>query len=152
LAAFLFASGLYAQTPQPGEHLSPLHAMPRNTNERAALKIGGLHEWFIYNYLPQTLPVVDDFSIDRTQHRWAGSTDANVTLQEIVYHLVVGGEHPAVLELSADTTFYTLIDTTQADTVIITSTALPSISTNVFDISSFPSSSETLDLWPSYNI
>jgi hypothetical protein len=157
LVAFLCALSMQAQTlqPNPGERLSPLHAMPRNTNERAALKVGGLNEHFLYNYQPQTLPVVDDFSIDRTQHQWARSTDPNVTLQETFYHLVVGGQHPAVLELSGDPTFLTQVDTTQTDTGVVSTTTLtelPSIETVVFDLSVYPPTSQTLTLWPSYSI
>jgi hypothetical protein len=58
-----------------GPELRALQARPVPEAIREMRKADGLNEHFIYDYDPQTLPIIDDFSIDRTRKRWARSTD-----------------------------------------------------------------------------
>ncbi len=134
------------------EHTEALHAQPRPGAINFAQRDAGLHEYFIYDYLAQAIPIVDDFSIDRTRHLNASSADAGVALTATYYHLEVGGVSTPDMIFTSDTTHYTLIDTTQADTIIVTVTALPSTPVTVHDISTYPVTSVDLDAWPTYNI
>ena len=79
LALFLLIGiGAQAQSSGP-EHMEALHARP-SKDVAPPVRSGTLHEYFLYEYLPTQVPVVDDFSVDRTRHLNASSTDANVTL------------------------------------------------------------------------
>jgi hypothetical protein len=114
------ALGLLACVPQlvAQEIISPLHAIPRG-NAPSMLKEGGLNEVFIYDNTGQTIPVIDDFSVDRTRHLNAQSSDANVTLTETIYQLEAGGISTAGMAFVNDTSYHITFDT-QNDTLIVT--------------------------------
>lgn len=142
LVAFVLGCAAGAQ-----EVLSPLHVQPRGGQHR--LKVGQ-NNWFIYQYDPQSLPLMDDFSIDRTKHPDAKPTDAGVTLNTTVYHLEVAGVSTDSMAFSTDTTWHYTVDTVGTDTVM--RAANPNVVVTVYDISQYPSPSLTIDGWPRYNI
>jgi len=138
MALFLL-SGATAQRIGP-ERVEPLHARPAK-EVRPMLRSGNLHEWFIYAYQPQTIPVVDDFSVDRTRHLDADSDDPGVTLTETVYHLeVLGVSTPDMVFMFQAATRLTV--DIQPDTVILTTDTLEPVNVRVFDISTYPATWE----------
>ena len=147
-AALLVSSTGFAQV----EVLSPLHAQPRAGAERAMTRAGDLNTFFIYQYEAQDLPLMDDFSIDRTRHLDAQPEDAGVTLTETVYRLEVAGVSTPEMAFRADTTWHYTVDTMPPDTVIITRVANPNVSVTVYDITEYPSPTSLISGWPLYNI
>ncbi|HNA31944.1 MAG TPA: T9SS type A sorting domain-containing protein [Flavobacteriales bacterium] len=146
MALFLL-SGATAQRIGP-ERVEPLHARPAK-EVRPMLRSGNLHEWFIYAYQPQTIPVVDDFSVDRTRHLDADSDDPGVTLTETVYHLeVLGVSTPDMVFMFQAATRLTV--DIQPDTVILTTDTLEPVNVRVFDISTYPATWEDHEMWPPY--
>lgn len=132
------------------EVLLPLSARPVPGAMLELRKSTGLNEHFIYLNATQELPIVDDFSIDRTRKRWAQSTDADVTLIQTIYALEVNGASEVDMLFSTDSTFLFLTDTTGTDTT--TRTALPSVMVTVRDVTSYPPTEEVVEGWPAYNI
>lgn len=149
-AAFCVITLARAQSSAGPEHWGALHARP--TLAAAPLRDGVLNERFIYEYDPQLVPVVDDFSIDRTRHLNASSSDAGVTLTETIYELAVGNVSEADMSFVLDTTFHVTVDYEPDDT-IITYTPWPSITVQVFDLSAYPPP-DTMEVtaWPPYTI
>lgn len=143
-SALLISSFAQAQ----GDGIGPLHAQPEQAQHQRAQR-SGLNEWFIYQYLPQSLPIFDDFSTDRTRHLDAQSGDADVTLIETVYHLEVGGLSTPGQAFMLDPT-YTYTWEVLPDTTILDTIENPSVSVIVTDITTYPGSSQTMTLWPPY--
>ncbi|MCB0794313.1 MAG: T9SS type A sorting domain-containing protein [Flavobacteriales bacterium] len=146
LAGLFMCSGAWAQS----EQLRPLNAQPRGVQQGSAKNAS--NELFLYMNLPQVLPVVDDFSIDRTRQRNAEAGDAGVTLQETVYRLEVNGISLPDQAFRTDTTYQIVVDLTDPDTVITTFTPLPSEQVTVRDLSQFPSPVEVVTAWPPYSV
>ena len=146
------ALGLLACVPQlvAQEIISPLHAIPRG-NAPSMLKEGGLNEVFIYDNTGQTIPVIDDFSVDRTRHLNAQSSDANVSLTETIYQLEAGGISTAGMAFVNDTSYHITFDT-QNDTLIVTQVANPAIVVIVRDLSVYPVAEQSMFLWPPYTV
>ncbi len=136
---------------QGGEVLEPLHSRPVPEAIAALAKSGG-NTHFIYENLPQELPIVDDFSVDRTRKRWAQQDDPGVTLQETIFRLELDGVSEPDMAFALDTTFRFIIDTSDPDTVIFSSEALPSLELLVRDLSIYPPTEEVMTVWPPYNI
>jgi len=150
LACFgLLLSGLVSG--QGGEVLQAL-----STRSIAEAPLGsakaGLNTHFLYENLPQVLPIMDDFSVDRMRKRWSQPDDANVSLQETIYRLVVGGVSTPTMGFATDTTFRFNIDTTDPDSTITTREPLPTIDVTVRDLSVFPPTEELVVAWPAYTI
>ncbi|MBK6341101.1 MAG: T9SS type A sorting domain-containing protein [Flavobacteriales bacterium] len=139
------------QASAQGEVLTPLQARPVPEAVRALRKADGLNEHFIYLYEPQTLPIVDDFSIDRTRKRWAQATDPGVTLEETIYRLEVAGVSTWDMVFSDDTTFTYLTDLDPVPPVT-TRTPLAPITVLVRDITVYPPTDLVVEAWPAYNI
>lgn len=145
--ALFAAEGLLAQ----GEVLTPLQARPVPEAIRALRKADGLNEHFIYLNDTQTLPIVDDFSIDRTRKRWAQATDPGVTLEETIYRLEVAGMSTWDMVFSDDTTFTYLTDMDPVPPVT-TRTPLAPITVLVRDVTVYPPTDLIVEAWPAYNI
>jgi len=150
-AILLFALATGAALGQGGEVLNALSARPHQAPAAGVAK-AGVRTQFIYQNQPQVLPVIDDFSVDRTRKRWATADDANVTLDQTVYKLEVGGVSTPGMVFSSDTTFRFIVDTTDPDTVIITREALPEISLTVRNLNVFPPTEEVVTAWPPYTV
>ena len=137
------------------EQVSALHASPR-PGAHPQLRSAALHEFFIYHYPTQELPVVDDFSIDRTQHLDAQSTSANTTLNATYYHLMVGGSHAPSLKFSRDSTFHYVVDTIHVDSTfhdtILSKVPNPSTFVHISNISTYPVVGGDTLVWPAYNV
>ena len=145
LFLFLFSSfDLWSQ----GEVLSPISA--RIVPQTAKAK-SDHNTHFIYQYEAQSLPLMDDFSIDRTRQRWAQPDDPGVTLDQVIQHLVVDGISTPDMAYSLDTTFLYTTDMGE-ETVTTTRASLPEIIVVVNDLETFPVESETLTVWPPYNL
>lgn len=144
-AFFAMPCALLAQ-----ETLTPLTARPVPEAINAQRKSEGLNEHFIYLYQAQTLPIMDDFSIDRTRKQWAQAGDADVTLIETHYRLEVAGGSTPDMVFAGDTTFFYLTDTVGTDTT--TRTALPEITVIVRNVTVYPPTDEEMQLWPNYNV
>jgi len=141
--AVFFGQLAFAQ----GEVLRALSTRP--TGEEVIPK-DNIDRIFDYQFVMQDIPLMDDFSVDRTRKRNAQVTDPDVTLQETVYRLAVAGVSTPGMRFSADTTFRTTTDTSDPPTT--TRTALPSVLLTVTDLSVFPTTSDVLEVWPDYNI
>ena len=140
----VFRTAAQAQT----DAIGPLHMQPQQAAMRqAGMLKSGINEWFIYQYLPQALPIMDDFSSDRTRHLDAASADGDVTLQETIYHLEVGGVSTFDMAFMLDPT-YTYTFDVQVDTTIIDTIENASVSVLVTDISTYPVTSLIMTLWP----
>ncbi len=134
-----------------GEELRALGARP--VPEAAGMENRSLlNEHFIYQFQSQSLPLMDDFSVDRTRKRWAQAGDADVTLNEVIYGLVVDGSSTPGMTFMLDTTFRYTVDISDPDTVIVTQEALEEFSVTVRDLSVFPPTEEVVSAWPPYTI
>jgi hypothetical protein len=109
------------------------------------------NEHFIYQYTPQELPLMDDFSIDRTRRRWAQVGDDGVTLDQVIQHLAVAGNSTPDMAFSLDTTFYYTTDITD-EQVSTTRAPLPEIIVTVNDLDVYPVTSTDVTAWPAYNV
>jgi len=151
ISAFTLALGLAsaatAQNYGP-ERVEPLHARP--TREAAPQQRSGpLNEWFIYEYLPQSIPLIDDFSVDRTRHLNAAGTDPDVTLLETVYRLETLSVSTPDMVFRFDPATRLTVDV-QPDTVILTTDTLDSVNVRVYDISAYPVTWQDHVMWPPY--
>ncbi|MFT3886275.1 MAG: T9SS type A sorting domain-containing protein [Flavobacteriales bacterium] len=132
------------------ERLSPLHGLPRPGVAERQLKAAGVNEYYVYQYAPQTLPVIDDFSIDRTRHLDARSGDADVTLDRTIYHLSAAGASTPGMVFSNEATFryvVTLGNDTTVDTL-----AIPPVEVTVRDLSVYPPTEVNVAAWPAYDL
>ena len=134
-----------------GEELRALSARPVMQDKGVRAK-ADIKEEFIYEYQPQSLPLMDDFSIDRTRQRWARPGDPGVTLDAIIYRLEVDGISMPDMVFTLDTTFRFEVDISDPDTIIVTAIPLPLVEVVVRDLSSFPPAEELVEAWPPYNI
>ena len=146
----LLCGDLLAQL-TPVEELGPIHARPIEGSTPGELR-SLLNEIFIYEYLPQELPLEDDFSTDRTRHLSAQSGQAGVTLTATYYQLEVGGVSTADMAYVLDTSFTYTIDISDPDTTIIDTTANAPVMITVFDLDVVPPTSTTVDGWPAFNV
>ncbi len=141
----------FAQLHAQGEELRALQARPMPeamaTQERSTVR-----EHFIYQFQPQVLPLMDDFSVDRTRKRWAGPDDPDVTLDAVIHALEVDGISTPDMSFMIDTTFRYTFDLSVPDTVIVTTQALPAATVTVRDLSVYPPTEELVTGWPPYNI
>lgn len=134
---------------QPEESLRALSARPVPQAVMTMAKVDGLNEHFLYVYDTQPLPIIDDFSIDRTRKLWAQGDDPDVTLTETIYVLEVAGVSEPDMTYSLDSTFTYTTDMTDTST---TRVALPPLTVLVRDITVYPPTNETLEAWPPYNV
>lgn len=142
----LLSTGLYGQ-----ETLDPLNA--GQFRKSAQQRSSGLNELFLYQNLAQDLPIMDDFSIDRTRHLDAQSGDSNVSLNTIVYRLDSSGFSTPRMEFAATHRTRTTYDTISfPDSTAITIDTLPSFMVDVYDIGSFPSTFNTETVWMPWDI
>jgi hypothetical protein len=132
------------------EREEALHARPAIDARETPARAGSAHEIFLYDYLPLALPVVDDFSVDRTRHLNAAGTDPGVTVVTTIYRLEVAGESTADMAFSLETTFRTTIDTVGVDTIYVE--PLPSIAVTRYEMDQYPANGVLLDMWPPYSI
>lgn len=146
----LLVLALPSSTIAQHEALVPLTGRP-GAAPPAAAKSTQL-TFFIYQNQPQTLPVVDDFSIDRTRHLDATPADPGVTLTDQVFKLEVAGVSTADMAFKTDTTFRYLVDNSDPDTTIITVSPNPEVEVTVFDLSTYPSPFTLVAAWPPYTI
>lgn len=131
------------------ESLTPLSTRPVPQAVQALRKSEGPKTYFIYQNNPQTLPIQDDFSIDRRRNRWAQPGDAGVTLTDTYYYLEAGGSSTWDMAYSSDTTF---LYTTDTDLDTTFREALPEVSLQVYDLNVYPPTSTTQSAWPAYNV
>jgi hypothetical protein len=134
-----------------GEVLRALSARPVPGAEVARAK-SQVREHYIYQFESQSLPLMDDFSIDRTRKRWTQPGDDDVTLQEVIYRLVVNGVSTPDMEFSLDTTFRFIVDVSDPDTVIVTQEALPEALVTLRDLDVYPPTEIEVSAWPPYTI
>ncbi|MBK8612015.1 MAG: T9SS type A sorting domain-containing protein [Flavobacteriales bacterium] len=135
----------------PAESLGPIHARPlegSTPGEQRSL----VNEYFIYEYLPQILPLEDDFSTDRTRHLDAQSGQGGVTLTDTYYHLEVGGVSTADMTFVLEPTFRYTFDISDPDTVIKDTIPLASTMVTVYDLNVYPPASSVVEAWPPYDI
>lgn len=147
LAVLLLVGDVLAQ----GEELRSLSSRPVPEAIQSMRKAEGLNEHFVYQNATQTLPIIDDFSINRTRQRWAQADDPGVTLSETIYRLEVAGVSTWDMAFSDDTTFTYLTDMATVPPVT-TRTPLPSTNVLVRDVTVYPATDEVVQAWPAYNI
>lgn len=134
---------------QGGESIQALSARPVEEVLRAKSN-DGVKRHFNYLFEMQELPLMDDFSIDRTRKRNAQVGDAGVSLANTVYRLEVAGVSTPGMRFSTDTTFRTQIDGSTPP--VVTRTPLPSSLVTVRDLSVYPPTTTVVEAWPAYNI
>lgn len=147
-ACIMLGTALFGQG---GEVVKALSARPEQAPAMGAAKVD-VRTHFIYENLPQVLPVIDDFSVDRTRKRWATPDDPDVTLDQVIHGLEVDGVSTPEMAYSSDTTFRFIVDISDPDTVIITREALPEILATLRDLDVFPPTEEEITVWPPYTI
>jgi hypothetical protein len=145
----LIACGTQAQT-IGAEREEALHARPAANATEAPARAASANEIYLYDYLPLSLPVVDDFSVDRTRHLNASGTDAGVTLIITIYRLEVAGVSTPDMAFSLDTTFRATVDTVGVDTFYVE--PLPSIEVMRYEMDQYPANGVVVDMWPPYSM
>ncbi len=131
------------------ERVEPLHRQLERTPP-PALRSGGLNEVFLYENDTVEVPIVDDFSVDRTRHLDASSADANVTYLQTYYQLAVGGVSTPDMVFMLDTTFHSYTDTVGVDSTW--KVANPSLQVELADLTVYPVEVITVEMWPAYDI
>lgn len=132
-----------------GEELRALSARP--TVQEGRMKLDdGVARYFNYQFQMQQVPLMDDFSTDRTRKRNAREGDAGVTLDQTVYHLEVAGVSTPDMHYSTDTTYRTIIDGSEPP--IVTRVPLASVLVTVRNLTVYPPTSSVVEAWPAYNI
>lgn len=149
-ALSLLTLGLLAGVLSAQEIITPLGAVPRPGRTAPPAKAGGLNEVFLYDNATQTLPVVDDFSVDRTRYLNAQAGDANVSLTETIFLIEVGGISTPDMAFLTDTSFHYTIDG-DADT-LVSKVANPAQVAIVRDFSVYPVTEQSLFVWPPYTV
>lgn len=134
-----------------GEELKALSARPVPEALRE-MQRSNVRSYFIYQNATQVLPIVDDFSVDRTRKLWAQPSDPDVSLDQTIYALEVAGLSDPDMAFSTDTTFTYVVDIGQPDTVIITAVPLPEVMVLVRNLNVYPPTEETVTAWPPYNV
>lgn len=131
-----------------GEVLTPItqRIVPQN-----AVAKSDHNTHFIYQYESQSLPLMDDFSVNRTRQRWAQEGDDGVTLDQVIYGLAVDGISTPEMTFSLDTTFKYTTEITD-ETVVTTRTPLPEIIVFENDLEVFPVEGADVTTWPAYNV
>jgi len=145
-----FALFSLAQARAQHEVLTPLSARPVHEVLEAQRKSAGTKTHFIYQNLPQSLPVQDDFSVDRTRKRWAQPGDAGVSFNSTIYQIEAGGISTWDMEYSSTPTFLYTTDLTDPPTT--TQTQLPTISITLRQLLPYPPTEQTITVWPAYNV
>ncbi len=146
----LLSGDLLAQV-TPVEELGPIHARPIEGGTPGELR-SLLNEYFIYEYLPQELPLEDDFSTDRTRHLDAQGGQPGVTLTATYFHLEVGGVSTAVMAYVLDTTFTYTFDISDPDSMVVDTAANAPVMVTVFDLDVVPPTDTTMEGWPAFNV
>ncbi len=149
LVTVLLACAMQAQK-IGAEREEALHARPARDAKDAPVRAATAHEIYLYDYLPLSLPVVDDFSVDRTRHLNAASADVGVALIATIYRLEVAGISTTDMAFSLDTTFHATIDTVGVDTFYVE--PLPSIAVMRYELDQYPANGVLIDMWPSYSL
>lgn len=147
ILSFFFAVLVGSAALAQGEVLRALSARPVADAGRAKDNIKRVFE---YQYEMQEIPLMDDFSIDRTRKRFAQVTDPDVTLDNTLYRLTVNGNSTWDMRYSTDTTWRTTVNTNDPPETV--REALPSVMVTVLDLSVHPPTSSTVEAWPAYNI
>lgn len=130
-----------------GEVLRALSARPTYDSGRAKDNVNRVFE---YEYEMQEIPLMDDFSVDRTRKRIARPDDPGVTLDETLYRLTVNGESNWDMRYTTDSTFTVTVD--ESEPPVTTRVPLPSVMVTVLNLDVFPPTSTTVEAWPPYNI
>ncbi|MCB9170903.1 MAG: hypothetical protein H6594_11185 [Flavobacteriales bacterium] len=148
----LLALGWSGRLAAQSDALFPLHADPRPAPAHALDRSSSGPEHFTYRFDTQSLPLIDDFSIDRTRHLDAHADDPDVVLDSLVFHLAEAGISTADQAYSTDTTHHITRDTSIPDTTITTTVPNPSVTVTVFDLSVWPPTSMEVTGWPPYDL
>lgn len=130
-----------------GESLRALTARPTGKGMRAKADV---NTHFVYQYQTQEIPLMDDFSIDRTRTLDAHPDDPDVTLDQTIQHLAVAGASEPGMAFATDTTFTYTVD--MADPPVTTRAPLPSVMVTVTDLDVWPTTSEEVGAWPPYDV
>ncbi|MEO8590466.1 MAG: T9SS type A sorting domain-containing protein [Flavobacteriales bacterium] len=146
---FLLGAILCNAAAGQGESLRALTGRYVPQAENAMRKVDGLNTWFLYDYDSAFLPIMDDFSVDRTRKRWSQPDDADVTLIETIYRLEVAGVSEPDMVFATDTTFFYTTDMTDTST---TRVALPAVEVTVRDLTVYVPTEEVMTGWPPYNL
>ena len=129
----------------------PLHAQPRE-GALQAMQRSDLNELFLYDFLPQELPIQDDFSVDRTRSRWSQAGDPTSPGPGRV---PAGHQRDRTARdgVRLDTTYYFRWDTssTGADSLAV-HVAAPELRAHDQDLTVWPVTLEVVDAWPPYNV
>src|SRR5690606_5655310 len=100
--------------------------------------------------LHDALPIYD-FSVDRTRHLNAQQGDANVSLTETIFHLVVNGVSTPDMAFLTDTSYhYTVHD--EPDTFYIHQVANPALVAVVRNLGVYPVTEQSMFVWPPYTV
>ncbi|MEZ4758374.1 MAG: hypothetical protein R2810_01115 [Flavobacteriales bacterium] len=111
-----------------------------------------LSELFLYDFLPQELPIRTISPSTGPAHAGHGPV-TDVSLDQIVYRLDTSRTELPEMEFALDTTYYFRWDTssTGADSLAV-QLPLPSYALTIGDLTVWPVTFEVVDAWPPYNV
>jgi hypothetical protein len=147
LFAFLLAGLIGPTVLAQGEVLRALSARPMPQTGQAKDNINRV---FRYQFETMEIPIMDDFSIDRTRKLNATETDPGVTLEQTIYRLEVAGVSTPDMGFSLDSTFLLTFDA--VDPPVTYREPLPSVMVTVRDLTVDPPTSTIEEAWPAYTI
>lgn len=130
-----------------GEELRALSTRPIADGGRPKDNVRRVFE---YQYEMQDIPLMDDFSVDRTRKRIAREGDPDVTPGATLYRLTVNGESRWDMRYATDTTFHITVDT--SDPPVTTRQALPSVQVTVRNLDVYPPTTTNVVAWPAYDL
>lgn len=146
LALYLMAPVLFAQ-----EIITPLSVVPRPDNPVPMLKAGTLNEVFLYDNAAQTLPVVDDFSVDRTRHLNAQHGDSNVHHSDTYYRIIVNNDSTPDMAFTTDEMLHYIIEVFP-DSLAVTVDTIPPIVAIIRDLTVYPPTYQSMHVWHPYTL
>ncbi|MBK9061454.1 MAG: T9SS type A sorting domain-containing protein [Flavobacteriales bacterium] len=89
--------------------------------------------------------------MDRTRYLNAQQGDANVSLTETIYKIVVNGVSTPDMAFLTDTSYRYIIDE-QPDTLIITQEPIAALVAVIRDLSVYPVTEQSMFVWPHYTL
>ncbi len=128
------------------ETLDPLNAGQWRSAEQQ--RSGDLNEFFIYQNASQDIPILDDFSIDRTRRLDAQAGDPNVTLTNTFFQLDSAGfSFPNMAYISFPSLRTTFDTISFVDSTVISVDTVPFFQVTVADLSVNPPITMLVEAW-----
>ncbi len=140
------------------EELVPLeyNSNLKTHNKLNSEKVGLIHNTFIYLFDTIQLPFLDDFSQNHFPKFNANETDPNVVSETFYRIEIVGNPVPMGTTFMYDSTFVYEYDTVPGfgfdSIILVNKIPNPDQLAEVFNIDAYPVTSQTVKVWPGYEI